>query len=260
MKPQSIPRLLKSLLLLAACSLVAACGSNNTATAAAPAAAQEAAPATPAHVILMVPPGKTVPAGLAGKLREWKSAGILSNVTLVQKTGHKIKEGYGEGFTELAVLDFPSEAVYRQWQASANLGPDVIASRVDILLDRRSRNNNPAKSIYVVSQYESLISAREYQDYTDDYIEPNMANQMFSGIMTRFTMYYERAPSGGMVHPKAILVTEYDPAEYDRKTDVKNAYKEVLLGGTHPRWQHINDIKRTLRTDLAETYANPVVL
>jgi len=63
-----------------------------------------------------------------------------------------------------------------------------------------------------------------------------------------------------MVHPKAILVTEYDPAEYDRKTDVKNAYKEVLLGGTHPRWKHINDIKRTLRTDLAETYATPVAL
>jgi len=260
MKPRTILSTLKSLLVLSACAIIAACGSNNQATAAAPAAAQTAEPATPAHVILMVPPGKTAPADLAARLREWKSAGILSGATLVQKTGHKIKEGYGEGFNDLAILDFPSEQVYQQWQASANLGPNVIASRVDILLDRRSRNNNPAQSIYVISQYESLISAREYQDYTDDYIDPNMSNQMFSGIMTRFTMYYERAPSGGMSHPKAILVTEYDPAEYDRKTDVKNAYKTVLLGGTHPRWKQINDTKSKLRTDLAETYATPVVL
>jgi len=256
MKPHKIISALKSLLLLGACALIAACGNNNQATAAAPTAATS----SPAHVILLVPPDKTAPAELAGKLREWKNTGILTGVTLLRKTGHKIKEGYGEGFTELAVLDFPSESVYQQWQASANLGPNVIASRVDILLDRRSRNNNPAKSVYVVSQYESLISAREYQDYTDDYIDPNMSNQMFSGIMTRFTMYYERAPSGGMAHPKAILVTEYDPAEYDRKTDVKNAYKTVLLGGTHPRWKHINDTKSTLRTDLAETYASPVAL
>jgi len=260
MKRLYIPQLMKSLMLLTACAVISACGNNNPATAAAPAASPAAAQATPAHVILMVPPGKTAPAELAGKLREWKASGVLTDVTLVRKFGHKIKDGYGEGFTELAVLDFPSESVYQQWQGSANLGADVIVSRVDILLDRRSRNHNPAQSIYVVSQYESLISAREYQEYTDDYIDPNMSNQMFSGIMTRFTMYYERAPSGGMVNPKAILVTEYDPAEYDRKTDVKNAYKEVLLGGTHPRWQHINDVKRNLRTDLAETYANPVAL
>jgi len=259
MKPQIISRLMKSMLVLTACTIIAACGGNHSATAATPAAAS-AAQAAPAHVILLVPPDKAAPANLAGQLSQWKRAGVLSGVTLLRKTGHKIKEGYGEGFTELAVLDFPSEDTYQQWKSSANLGNDVIISRVDILLDRRSRNNNPAKSVYVVSQYESLISAREYQDYTDDYIDPNMSNQMFSGIMTRFTMYYERAPSGGMAHPKAILVTEYDPAEYARKTDVKNAYKEVLLGGTHPRWKHINDIKHSLRTDLAETYANPVTL
>jgi len=260
MKPLNMIPAIKALLMMTVCAVIAACGNSNPATAAAPASTQTAAQATPAHVILMVPPGKTAPAELAGKLREWRNSGVLSDVTLVRKFGHKIKDGYGEGFTELAVLDFPSEAVYQQWQGSANLGPDVIASRVDILLDRRSRRHAPDKSIYVVSQYESLISAREYQDYTDDYIDPNMSNQMFSGIMTRFTMYYERAPSGGMVNPKAILVTEYDPAEYDRKTDVKNAYKEVLLGGTHPEWARINSIKSRLRTDLAETYANPVTL
>jgi len=259
MKYLTFPRAMSTLLVFGACALIAACGSNNSATAAAP-AATAATPATPAHVILMVPPGKTAPANLASQLSQWKRDGVLSNVTLVRKTGHKIKEGYGEGFNELAILDFPSEAGYQNWRGKANLGADVIVSQVDILLDRRSRKHNPGKSIYVISQYESLISGKEYQDYTDDYIDPNMSNQMFSGIMTRFTMYYERAASGGMSNPKAILVTEYDPAEYDRKTDVKNAYKTVLLGGTHPTWKYINDTKSKLRTDLSETYASPVTL
>ncbi|KAF1685372.1 hypothetical protein B1992_12635 [Pseudoxanthomonas broegbernensis] len=242
---------------------VVACGQKEAETMAAGERAAPAAAEKPAHVLLFVMPDKTAPAGLAQMLAGWKSAGALSDVVLVKKYGHEEKPGYDEGFNELAILDFPSESAYEQWRNSeaARLGPDVVASRADVLLDRRTKKNDPSKSIFVISQYESLVSPQEYQDYTDAYIEPNMANQMFSGIMTRYTMYLEREATGGLAHPKAVLVTEYaNQAEFDRKKAVKDAYKAVLLSGTHPEWAHINDTKKALRTDKSETYAHPVEL
>lgn len=261
----------KVLGLLLACMAMVACGKRD----AAPAAGEPAAPATsaaqaapsvadkPAHVLLFVLPDKSAPADLAQTLAGWKSSGLLTNATLIKRYAHEEKQGYDAGFSHFAVLDFPNEAAYEQWNSgeASKLGPDVIASRADALVDRRSKKNDPTSSIFVVSQYESLVSPQEYQDYTDAYIEPNMANQMFSGIMTRYTMYLEREPLVSPEHPRAVLVTEYlNQAEFDRKSAVKDAYKAVLLGGTHPEWARINDIKKSLRTDKSETYANPVKL
>ena len=252
-----------------ACMAIAACGKqqapaqDTAASAPAPVAAAPEPRQEPVHAVLIVPPEKTAPADLPQKLAAWKSAGVLSDAVLVKKFGFKVKDGYGEGFDQFAVLDFPGEPAYDAWKAgdAAGLGPDVIVSRVDVLRDRRSKKNDPAQSIFVVGQYESLVSPQQYQDYTDAYVEPNMANQYASGIMTRYTMYLEREPSGGLAHPKAILVTEYaNQAEYERKSAVKDAYKAVLLSGTHPEWASINADKHSIRKSLAETFANPVAV
>jgi len=252
-----------------ACLAMVACGKQQApaqdaaASAPAPGVAASDLRQTPVHAVLIVPPGKTAPADLPQTLAAWKSAGVLSDAVLVKKFGFKVKDGYGEGFDQFAVLDFPGESAYDAWKSgdAAGLGPDVIVSRVDVLRDRRSRKNNPAESIFVVGQYESLVSPQQYQDYTDTYVEPNMANQYASGIMTRYTMYLEREPSGGLSHPKAILVTEYaNQAEYERKSAVKDAYKAVLLSGTHPEWASINASKHSIRTSLAETFAHPVAV
>ena len=85
-----------------------------------------------------------------------------------------------------------------------------------------------------------------------------MANQYASGIMTRYTMYLEREPSGGLVHPKAILVTEYaNQAEFDRKASVKDPYKALLLSGPYPEWARLNVDKKKMRRDFNESYAKP---
>lgn len=254
-----------------ACIAMVACGKQEApaqvSTQQAPAQVAATAPApeqTPAHVLLYVEPGKTVPADLAARLKEWKASGTLSNVVLLDAFGGDLGEKEDQpGFSGLAILDFPNEAAYEGWKANgaSSLGADVVPSRVDILLERRSKNNDPASSIYVVGEYESLVSPQAYKDYTDAYIDPNMSNQMFSGIMTRFTMYLERGPTGGRDNPKAVLVTEYaNQSEYARRSSVKDAYKAVLLSGTHPEWARINDEKKNLRIDLGETYANPVAL
>lgn len=254
---------------LLACAALSACG-KQAAQASATDPATPHAPGTaqvvkqdPAHVLLYVLPETTVPADLAEKIAAWKSSGVVANAVLMRQFDHEVKPGYSLAFNELAILDFDSEAAYESWKAgtAAELGPDVIISRADVLLDKRSKKNDPTSSIFVTGVYESLVSKDEYQQFTDDYIEPNMGNQYFSGIMTRYTMYLEREPTGGLQHPKAFLVTEYgDQASYDRKKSVKDDYKQLLLGGNYPTWAHINDTKKALRRDFSEVYANPVPL
>lgn len=257
----------KVLGILLACIAMAACGKQEApAQTTAPAAASAAAPVAaqePAHALLYTLPEKTAPADLPQKLGNWKGSGVVSDAVLIRQFGHEVKEGYSLAFNELAILNFPSEAAYDEWKAgaAAELGPDVIVSRVDVLLDKRSRKNDPTKSIFVTGVYESLVSKDQYQEFTDDYIDPNMGNQYSSGIMTRYTMYLEREATGGLAHPKAFLVTEYaDQAAYDRKASVKDNYKKLLLGGDYPVWAHINDTKKALRRDYSEVYANPVPL
>jgi hypothetical protein len=253
--------------IMLACLAMVACGKQE-AQSPVPAAGAPAPAATderqePAHALLIVLPEKTAPADLPQKLAGWKSSGAVSDAVLIKQFAHEVKPGYSLAFENLAILDFPNESAYEAWKAdsAAELGPDVIVSRADVLLDRRSKKNDPTRSIFVVGGYESLVSKDAYKDFTDAYIEPNMANQYFSGIMTRYTMYLEREATGGRVHPKALLVTEYaDQAAYDRKASVKDPYKALLLSGTHPEWAHINETKKAIRSDYSETYANPVKL
>lgn len=247
--------------ILLACMAMVACGKQEAPVETPVANAATEAVQEQAHALLIVLPEKTAPADLPQKLAGWKSSGAVSNAVLIKQFAHEVKPGYSLAFEDMAILDFPSESAFDAWKAdnAAGLGPDVIVSRVDALLDRRSKKNDPTQSIFVVGVYESLVSEDAYKDYTDAYIEPNMANQYFSGIMTRYTMYYEREATGGLAHPKAFLVTEYaNQAEYDRKSSVKDPYKALLLSGTHPEWARINESKKTLRRDYSETYANPV--
>jgi len=264
MKSQTRSKTMNVFGILLACAAMVACGKKDAAAPAAdnaPPPAAAAAPAdAPASAILWVPPGKPVPADFAQRLRALKDNGTASEVRVVKEYDHEVKEGYGPGFDELAVVKFPSEAAYEQWKAgpSADFGPDVVTSRVDVMTERVSRKNNPDQSIYVISQYESFVSPEEYRIYSEDYINPNMDNQYHSGIMTRYTMYLEREATGGLQNPRAFLVTEYaNQAEFDRKASVKDPYKALLLSGTHPEWARLNVEKKKMRRDFTESYAKP---
>lgn len=250
--------------ILLACAAVVACGKKEAAAPAAESAQPASAAAavdTPANAIVWVPPGKAVPADFGKRLRALKDDGTASEVRVVKEYDHEVKEGYGPGFDELAIVAFPSEAAYEQWKASpaADFGADVITSRVDVMTERVSKKNDPGQSIYVISQYESFVSPQEYKDYSQAYIDPNMDNQYHSGIMTRYAMYLEREATGGLQNPRAFLVTEYaNQAEFDRKASVKDPYKALLLSGTHPEWARLNVEKKKMRRDFTESYAKPV--
>lgn len=239
-------------LLLAGLAIAGGMGASVAATPAACPAA------TTAHALLTIPVGKSGPADLAERLAAWKKAGAVTNALLLKQFDGPDKPGW----SQLAVLDFADETAYAKWKADAGakLGPDVIASRADILTDNVKQGRDSSKAIFVATRYESLVTPAQYQAYTDAYIEPNMANQKFSGIMTRYTMYLDREATGGLAHPKALLLTEYaSDAEFARKSAVKDAYKKALLE-THPEWKRINDSKTTIRVDLDETLARTVAL
>jgi len=250
--------------IMLACVALAACGKQETTQ---PVAEESAAPPAttvvavmPASVIVWAPPGKTAPADFAQRLRALKDEGIASEVRVVKEYEHEVKEGYGPGFDELAIVKFPNEAAYDKWKASpdADFGPDVLSSRVDVMTERVSRKNHQDQSVYVISQYETFVSPEAYKEYSEDYIDPNMDNQYHSGIMTRYTMYLEREASGELKNPRAFLVTEYaNQAEFDRKASVKDPYKALLLSGPYPEWARLNVEKKQMRRDFNESYARP---
>lgn len=250
---------------LLACVVMAACTPKapDTSAAATPSepapAAAEAAPATQdgeVYALVTIPVGKQAPADLAGQVSAWKSGGHVDSVVLLQKYGKQLAEtgAKSAGFESLAIVAFPNEEGYTQWNAQAvgQLGPDAIVRRADVLAHDAIDNRDAGKAYYAVNHYESLITPEEYKTYTQAYIVPNMANQKDSGVMTAYTMFLERESSGAKA--KAVLVKEYvDEAAFGRSEAIKDAHKKVLL--VDPEWSRINDTKATMRTDLNETLA-----
>lgn len=256
MKIPSNPSLFMGLLL--ASMALASCGGDKPAEqtqAAAPAVAEEA---VPAHVLVSAPVGAELPAGYAELVATWRNSGVVSDALLLkQYDGPE-----APGFSSIAVLDFPSEAAYQEWSRAdaKKLDASLTVRRADVLTHKERSPRDSGKAVFVVSRYESQVSADDYDSYTEAYIVPNMSNQYYSGIMNRYTMYIEREASAPQQKPKAYLLTEYaNDAEFARKDGVKGSYKEVLLAH-HPEWKRINDTKTNIRTDLDETLARQVPL
>jgi hypothetical protein len=266
MKSTVANKTMKAFGLLLLCAAIAGCSKSEAPAAAsqtpAPAAdTAQSVPATPANVIVWAPPGKEAPADFAKRMRSLQADGVATQVRVIKEYDHEVKEGYGPGFNEMAIIEFPNEASYESWKSGAGseLGPDLITSRVDVATERKSRKNSPDDAIYVVGHYETLVPFEDYKIYSQDYIDPNMDNQYHSGIMTRYTMYVEREATGELKNPRALLVQEYaNQAEFDRKKSVKDPYKALMLSGTHPEWARLNTEKKKLRRDFAESYAKPV--
>lgn len=209
------------------------------------------------HLLISVPDGKKVPRDLENQLADLDKSGLTSRVLYLMATGSK----EGASFESIAIVDFIDEDAYSSWREDGgkNLSKTLKVRRADILGNDENKHNDSSDSRFVVSHYESLLPRDGYQAYTDDYIVPNMMNQRWSGVMSRWTMYLERETSGKKAN--AVLLMEYENAEmYEQRSAVKGAYKQVLLQH-HPKWAHINNIKdEQIRRDLTETYAVQKVL
>src|SRR2546429_9636975 len=86
------------------CALPISCVALLSCLRAAPACAKSA------HVLIIVPPGATAPAGFAERLATWRQSGEVSSALLLDQDQKK-----DPGFASLALLEFPSEGFYEQW-------------------------------------------------------------------------------------------------------------------------------------------------
>lgn len=209
------------------------------------------------HLLISVPDGKKIPKDFERQLADLDKSGLTSKVIYLTATGSK----ESPGFESIAIVDFIDEDAYLSWREDGgkDLSKSLKIRRADVLGHDEESNHDSSVAKFVVSHYESLLPREGYQSYTDDYIVPNMMNQRWSGVMTRWTMYMERETSGKKAN--AVLLMEYkDAAKYAERSAVKGAYKKVLLDH-HPKWAHINSIKDDqIRRDLTETYAVQKIL
>lgn len=213
------------------------------------------------HVLISTGDDVNVPKDLHERLADLDRSGLTCRVLHLQSTGSKVKAGMVPGFKNFTIVDFIDEDAYQTWMQSGrkNLNSKLRVRRADVIGHDADTMHNSDESKFVVSHYESLVSRMGYQSYTDDYIVPNMMHQRWSGIMSRWTMYFEREPSGEKAN--AVLLMEYkDAKEYARRDGVKGAYKSVLVEH-NPKWAHINSVKHTeIRKDVSESYAVKVNL
>ncbi|HVU34235.1 MAG TPA: hypothetical protein VHE61_12430 [Opitutaceae bacterium] len=238
-----VPRLLRSLArsrsLLAFASLLAA------------AAVQGA----PAHVLIRVPAGRTVPAGLPRLLARWQATGQVERVLLLTDTKPE-RHGAQALFGALAVLEFRDDNACVSWwkDDTAALPPGLIVRQADVLLRGATPSDGPGHPVYLVNTYTPTVPAAPYDAFVQGYIKPLYAAMQATGHLVGYTMYLERGETGRM---NAFSVLEYrDAAALAAMPPLKRRIRAQLLANT-PGYAHYDPIKGGLRGDDGGTFAVP---
>lgn len=209
------------------------------------------AAAEPVHVLIRQPLDAPAPAGYAAQLGSWRSADGAFEATLLQGQADSAKPG----FASLAILDFPDETAYARWNRTEapKLDKSLVVHRADVLAHSETGSRRPETAVFIINQYEALVSRDAAQDYTDQYTIPKLSGQTTAGILKRYTNYLEREPEG--TNPQIVLVMEYaDQAAFDRKEQVKAPHKK-LLQENFPVWKRVAENKASVRIDRNETKA-----
>ncbi|TLZ18254.1 MAG: hypothetical protein E6K34_08840, partial [Gammaproteobacteria bacterium] len=156
-----------------------------------------------AHVLIIVPPGATTPAEFAQQLAAWRQSGEVSSALLLDQDQKK-----DPGFASLALLEFPSEGFYEQWNRdeASKLSAPLVAKRADVLTHGEVYPRDSNKSVFLVNTYKLLVSPQRYAEFVQDYILPNLLDQKAAHLLLRYTLYLERGPSD---EAEAVLVMEY---------------------------------------------------
>lgn len=209
------------------------------------------AAAEPAHVLIRQPLDAPTPAGYAAQLGGWRNGGGAFEVILLQGQPDSAKPG----FASLAILDFPDEAAYERWQRTEapKLDKSLVVRRADVMAHSETGSRKPDSAVFILNQYEALVSRSAAQDYTDQYTIPKLSGQTTAGILKRYTAYLEREPEG--THPQIVLVMEYaDQGAFARREEVKAPHKKRLQEN-FPVWKRVAEDKASVRIDRNETRA-----
>lgn len=204
----------------------------------------------PAYAIVTMDASAKSAKPLQSSVQAWRKSGLVGGAQTLLAAPDQPEAG----FTSVAVLNFSSEKAYDKWRAQtrSELGSEARVRRADLVRAEGKVVPQSAKPVYVVSFYDSLVSAAEYKTYTDKYIAPNMNSQRGYGVMADYAMFLEREPEGA--NGRAVLLMGYkDPAAFARREEVKKQGSQKLL--QDPDWKRYNDIKKAVRTHTSETVA-----
>ena len=167
--------------------------------------------AEPAHVILSIPDGATLPADLAPTLSKWRASGDVSDVLWLTSNQRR-----NAAFDTLVELDFPSESDYRNWSAkdAPTLHAPVEIHKVDALVHAETYPRDSNYSTFQVDTFQTPGGEASLQAYANSVLKPLMESERAKKDVLRYTLYDEPLSGGG---ERAWIVTEYrDPASFAR--------------------------------------------
>lgn len=206
-----------------------------------------AASAAPANVLVRVPAGQAMPAGLAPLLSEWRQSGRISGVLWLTQ-GRSEKPERTAKFEALAVLEFSSERACETWQSESarRLPAGLIARRVDVLAHGELPTSDHRQSVFVVNTYTPKVPAARFNEFVQGYVKPLYEAMRGTGHLVRYTAYLER---GAVGETDALNVLEYrDAAAFGAVTKSKTALRDQVAA-TVPTYAEFDRIKDTLRLD-----------
>jgi phosphate transport system substrate-binding protein len=212
------------------------------------------AAAKPANVLITVPAGAAAPADFATELASWRQSGVVSNALLLDQDQKK-----DPGFSSLALLEFPNEGFYEQWnkEEAPKLAAPLVVKRADVLANGEIYPRDSNKSVFLVNTYKLLVPPERYNEFVQGYILPNLLDQKAAHLLLRYTMYLER---GSAEEGQAVLVLEYrDSVAFSRRDAVRDELVKKLLA-TDPAWKKWDETQDSVRKGLSRTLANYIEL
>src|SRR5438270_4713641 len=126
-----------------------------------------------AHVLIIVPPGATAPAGFAQQLATWRQSGEVSSALLLDQN-----QMNDPGFASLALLEFPSEGLYERWNRdeAPKLGAPLLVKRADVLTHDEVYPRDSNKSVFLVNTFKFPVPPLVYDKFVRVDILPNLCD------------------------------------------------------------------------------------
>lgn len=181
--------------------------------------------ASSSYILLTAPVGAENSKNLAQQLSKWRQMGLVSDAQLLANDTED-KSMY----EQLGILEFHNEAARDRWQkvGKSQVGKDVIVTPVEALAHGEKTPRNSNKSIFVVAQYDVLVSKAKWKKYVDNYLVPDMNERIKEKIMGRYTSFY--VDKGANRPWQSLLIMEYkNPHALEISEEVKDKISDKLV-------------------------------
>jgi len=164
----------------------------------------------------------------------------------------------------MTVLNFSTYAATQRWKdieqkypaglthAGLKLAKPIQTYSADLAWEGAAPDPGPDdKHVFYIIPY-SYNSLDQYKSYVDGYVIPQLRGWMKEGVLSRYSLYLNRYPTGDPWD--ALFIYEYrDLENFGKREETVTKVRATLRDD--PTWKHLSDIKATLRTESENTIA-----